>query len=270
MNLEILIPVRNPTAVFDKTVESLTVQTDKNFSVLISDNFSTKGQEHIAAALEKLSAAGIAARKVQPPVELERVEHWNWAHYQSPADWLKPLFVGDWLEPVYVSRVREIAAANPACRYIYSNGYTHIAGQEPTTGQNPWAGRFNSPEVMQDVVLRHGMQFGPPSAAAYERTAFLALGGYPTGLPISADSLLYCTLAARFGAAGIQEKLCHFNIHAARFSTALPGKRRDTYREAMTFYFMLGYHAWTERDCFPVLGFLRLLARETKNQLVRK
>jgi hypothetical protein len=269
MTIEVLIPVRNPTEVFAKTIDSLATQTDKQFSVLISENFSTSGFDQIEKALEKLSAVGIVARRIQPPMELERVEHWNWLHYQSKADWLKPLFAGDWLDPVYISCIRKIAEGNSACRYIYSNGYTYCPGEKPATALNPWAGKFNSPAEMQDVVLRYGMQFGPPSAAAYEQTAFLTLGGYSTAMPVSADSLLFCTLAARFGAAGIQEPLVHFNIHAARFSTSLPGKRRDTFRETMTFFFMLGYHAWTENARFSITGFLRLLLRETKNYMIR-
>jgi glycosyltransferase involved in cell wall biosynthesis len=269
MTFEVCIPIRNPTEVLGKTVDSLVAQTDKKFSVLISDNFSTKGQEYIEAALKKLSGAGIAARKIQPPMELDRVESQNWVQHQSKAEWLKPLWVGDWIDPIYISRVREIAAANPECRYIYSNGYCHQIGKDPTTSHNAWAGRFNTAEEMQDMVLRNGMQFGNPSAAAYERNLFLSLGGYPTTFPISADSLFFCMMAARFGAAGIQEPLCHLNIHAARFSILLPGKRRDTFREMITYFFMLAYHAWTERARLPICGFLRLLARETKNYLIQ-
>src|SRR2546421_4203992 len=106
---EILIPVRNPTEVLGKTVESLASQTDKGFSVLISDNFSTSGQEHLERALAALAQAGLSARRIQPPAELGRVEHWNWLHYQSGAQWLKPLFTGDWLERDYVAAVREAA-----------------------------------------------------------------------------------------------------------------------------------------------------------------
>lgn len=270
MTLEVLIPVRNPTEVFAKTIDSLAAQTDKNFAVLISDNFSTSGAEHLEAALKKLSAAGIAARKIGPPLELERVEHWNWLHYQATADWLKPLFAGDWLEPAYVARWRETVAAEPACRYVFTNGFIHFPGEEPRTFPNYWTGRFNAPVVMQEVVLRTGMQFGPPSTAAYERTAFIGLGGYASTLPIVADSLLFCSLAARCGVAGIRETLFHMNIHAARFSTSLPGKQRDTFRETMTYLYLLGYHAWTERDRFPVIGFLRQLARETRNYFFRK
>jgi glycosyltransferase involved in cell wall biosynthesis len=270
MTLEILIPIRNPTDVFSKTADSLAAQTDKNFSVLISDNFSTTGREHIEQALKKLSEAGIFARKIQPPIELGRVEHWNWLHQQSNADWLKPLFGGDWLEPAYISRVREIAATTPACRYIYSNGYTHRPGLPDLTAHNQWAGRFSTAKEMQDVVLRNGMQFGPPSAAAYERQAFLSAGGYDPKLPIAADSYLFCKLAARFGAAGIQEKFVHFNIHAARFSTGLPEKRWETFRETMTYFFKLARDVRADGGRIPIFGFLRLLARETRNYCLKR
>lgn len=261
MNLEVLIPIRNPTEVFSKTIESLVAQTDKNFSVLISDNFSTKGAEHIESALQKLFAVGIVARKIQPPSELGRVEHWNWLHQQSKADWLKPLFAGDWLEPIYFVHLHETILTYPSCRYVFTNGYTHWPGKEPWTGKNPWTGKFNPPKVMQDVVLRYGMQFGPPSAAAYERAAFWAAGGYDPKLPICADSYLFCKLSAIFGAAGMAERLYHFQIHGARFSTELHKKQRETFRESITYYFKLLRDVRAVGGKIPFFGFLRLLAR---------
>lgn len=263
MTFEILIPVRNATEVFAKTIDSLVTQTDKNFSVLISDNFSTNGREHIEKALIQLEKAGIAARRVQPPGELGRVEHWNWLHYQSEADWLKPLFAGDWLEPDYIESVRKAGNSDPRCAYIYT-GYQYHRGTETITTISKWTGRFFTAREMQEVVLRYAMQFGPPSAAAYSRTAFLGLGGYAAELPITADSFLFCTLAARFGAFGVPKALCHFNIHPNRFSTTLPEQRLNTNRETLTYIFTLAYHAWTEKDNFPVGGFLRLLAKEWK------
>ena len=268
--LEVLIPVRNPTEVFAKTVESLALQTDKNFSVLISDNFSTKGGEHLESAIKKLSEAGIAACKIQPPAELGRVEHWNWLHEQSQADWLKPLFAGDWLEPIYVTRLRETVAANPSCRYVFSNGYTHVPGQAPFTGENQWTGRFRTPAEMQDMVLRFGMQFGPPSAAAYERTTFFSVGGYDPALPICADSYLFCKLAALFGTAGIPEKVFHFLLHTARFSNDLPGKRREAFRERMTYYFWLVRDVRAAGGRVPMIGFSRLLARTVRDYFFRR
>jgi hypothetical protein len=242
-------------------------QTDRNFSVLLSDNHSTKGVEFIDAAVRQLEAAGINVRRIRPPYELGRVEHWNWAHYGAKADWLKPLFAGDWLETDYVAKVRAAIIANPPCRYLYVGYVLHHGDAPPQEGWGVWAGNFRTAAEMERAVLSHGMQFGPPSAAAYEREAFIAIGGFPTTLPICSDSLMFCVMASRFGALGLVEPLCHFNIHGARFSSTLPQQRRAAFRETLTYDFLLGYHAWTENVNFSKWGFARLLFRETRAYL---
>jgi hypothetical protein len=262
--LEIILPLRNPTAVIQQTVDSLATQTDRNFSVLISDNHSTRGGEFIQAAITQVQAAGINVRRVAPPVELGRVEHWNWAHYQARADWLKPVFAGDWLDVQYVAKLRAAIAANSGCRYVFAPYVLHKTDVAPVNVVSPWAGKYLPASEMAQKVLSHGMQFGPPSAAAYERNSFVILGGYPTALPICSDSLLFCAMASRFGVLGLPEPLCHFNIHDARFSTGLPQRRKDTLREGITYYWLLGYHAWAERMPFSKIGFARLLAREIR------
>jgi glycosyltransferase involved in cell wall biosynthesis len=57
--LEIILPVRNPTAVLTQTVRSLATQTDRRFTVLLSDNHSTQGLELLEAAVNELQDAGI-------------------------------------------------------------------------------------------------------------------------------------------------------------------------------------------------------------------
>jgi hypothetical protein len=265
--IEIILPLRNPTTAFERSVESLLAQTERRFSVLVSDNHSSTGADLITASIERLRAAGIEVRGVRPPLELGRVEHWNWAMQESAADWLKPLFAGDWLDADYVASLCRAMADNPACRYIFCSYILHPGENPPVTVTSPWVGRFRPPAEMQRNVLSHGMQFGPPSAAAYERAAFISVGGYATTLPICADGLTYCTLAARFGVLGLAEPLCHFNIHDARFSTKLPGRARDTLRETMTYYGMLGYHAWSRRAQVSRTAFGRLLVRQLRHYL---
>lgn len=269
MNLEILIPLRNPTEVLDQTVQSLAAQTDRAFSVLISDNFSTQGLAWIDRAAAQLQAAGIPVRRVRPPAELGRVEHWNWLHYQSGAEWLKPLFGGDWLEPDYLAAVRAVVTGTPQCAYVCS-AFQYHRGEETSGGISKWAGRFCPPAEMQELVLRFGMQFGPPSAAAYRREAFLGSGGYDPALPICADSLFFCKLAARHGAYGLPRACVHFRLHAARFSSSLPEKQRATFRETLRYYAELGLTAWHERWRFPVGGHARLFLREMRGRLLKK
>lgn len=263
--LEFILPVRNPTEVLEQTVSSIVGQTDRNFSVLISDNYTTKGGEWIDAAVIEFQKAGITARRIQPPVELGRVEHWNWVHYQTTGDWLKPVFAGDWLELNYVAKLRAAQDANPACRYIFASYVLHRLNEAPVTVTSPWVGRFFPPAEMKSSVLRYGMQFGPPSAAAYERTTFIAAGGYPTPLPICSDSLLFCAMASRHGVLGFAEPLCHFNIHGARFSTTLGEKRKFTFQETITYYWMLACQAWSERVHFCKISFARMLLRELRS-----
>ncbi len=259
-DLEILIPIRNATEVFARTIESLAAQTERRFTVLISDNFSTSGGEHLEQALARLAAAGIPARRIRPPSELGRVEHWNWLHYQSAAMWLKPLFAGDWLEPDYIAAVREVCAREPRCAYVYC-GFHHHQGGQSHSAAPAYSGRFFTAPEMQEIVLRYAMQFGPPSAAAYRHDAFLKSGGYDPRLPICADSLLFCKLAARHGAWGLERPLAHFLIHAARFSDSLGAKRRETFRENLCYMAELGITARHERWRFPVAGYARLFAR---------
>lgn len=270
-SIEVLIPLRNAPAVFRTTVDSLLAQTDRGFRVLLSDNHSTTGGEVIAETLDRLHAAGIAAERLAPPVELERVEHWNWLHFQATAPWLKPLFAGDWLEPDYIASVRAEIAAEPRCRYVYCGYLLHDAATGAVTETRPgWAGPFRPAEEMREIVLRYAHQSGPPSAAIYERTAFVAAGGYRTGLPIAADSLLFCALAARHGAKGIPRALCHFNLHGGRFTNLLPGRQLAVYREKFTYIATLAYHAWTEKLPVPKLALARLTARELRKWWIER
>ncbi len=262
-SLEIILPLHNPTAALQRTAGSLAAQTDRGFSVLISDNFSATGGEFITGAVEQLRAAGIPARRVQPPAELGRVEHWNWMHYESNADWLKPLSAGNWLEPGYVARLREGIGANPDCRYVSCNYVLHRGHAAPRRMSSAWAGRFHpAPELRQNVPA-FGKLFGPPGAAAYEKTAFTAIGGFPTTLRIRAASLVFHTLALRFGALGLAEPLCHCASLDDDLASGAPS-RKPASQEAFTQYFMLAYYAWTENVSLPRFQFLKLLAREAR------
>jgi len=264
--LEILIPLRNPTAVLDRTIQSLVDQTERDFSVALSDNHSDSGNEFIDRAEATLTGGGIAVRRLKPPTPLGRVEHWNWLHYESAATWLKPLFGGDWLEREYMAELFAAQRRHPECAYFYC-GYHHHSTRGTVTLLPRTVGQYLDAAAMQDAVLRFAMQFGPPSAAAYTRDAFIHSGGYLPRLPICADALLHCQIAARRGGCGLDRPLINFLIHPARFSDTLGTKARETFRETLCYCGILGLTAWHERWVFPVWGYARLIAREIRNYL---
>jgi hypothetical protein len=261
-DLNILIPVRNPTEVILDSVRSLIRQNNRSFSVLLSDNYSNTGVELIDQARNLLNEAGITCELLQPPSELGRVEHWNWLHYQSKAEWLKPLFAGDWLEEIYISRVFELRKRYPECRYFYSSYHYHKKGEEKVVVPS-WAGALRSRDEMRLVVARHGMQFGPPSAACYHRDLFYQHGAYNPMIPICADSYLFCQLAAAAPSYGFREALCHFHIHDSRFSTDLDTKTRKSLQEGRFYATSLAAQSWLQRWKVPPVNWVRRLVKLT-------
>ena len=127
--LEIIMPVRNPGAKLLETGASLAAQSERGFGVVVSDNFSTGGSEILEQFCGAMRAAEIPVRRVKPDYELGRVQHWNWAHGQGAADWLKPLFVGDLLKPDYVKSHRQRIEARPPAQIVRCEFEIHAAGK---------------------------------------------------------------------------------------------------------------------------------------------
>ena len=223
--LDIIIPVRNPGRKLLETIDSLTAQTERNFGVVLSDNHSSNGHEHLSEAEGLLRRHGIAVRRVQPPRELGRVQHWNWAHAQGNAEWLKPLFVGDLLLPGYVERVRARAEARSACGIIRCEYETRLAGSAPRVTITPFAEIALTPQQFLWWFPSHGNWIGGPINVAYRRTAWCSAGGYAVQLPACADLNLNVNLILQHGLETIPEILAVFQLHTQRFSHGI-GRRR--------------------------------------------
>lgn len=222
--LEIIMPARSPGAVLMQTIDSLLAQTDRGFGVLLSDNFSSKGLEFFDLGAKQLASAGIAVRRVKPPFELGRVEHWNWAHAQGEGEWLKPLFVGDLLKPDYVEQIlKRIQAPTPAdiirCEFEAASPARTVISQAPSTQA------FLTPAEFVEQYLAHGNWLGGPINVCCRRTAWRAAGGYSVQLPACADVNLYFRLALGRGLETIPECLATFQLHDQRFSHGITKRR---------------------------------------------
>src|ERR1700722_5402785 len=128
--LEIIVPLRNPGAELARTVASLTSQTDRGFGVLLCDNFSTTGLECLDKAQKLLASDGIPVRCLRPPFELRHVEHWNWAHAESRAEWLKPLSPGGALKPAYVQQLKQRVSQQPKAQLVRCEFEIDSAGKD--------------------------------------------------------------------------------------------------------------------------------------------
>jgi glycosyltransferase involved in cell wall biosynthesis len=260
--IEIIIPIRNPSDVLLESIRSLAAQNCREFRVTLSDNHSSTGSEYLEQAEGILSEAGIPFRRISPPRELGRVEHWNWAFHQADTEWVKPLFAGDSFFPFAIGKFQTAVKNNPGIRFFFSSYIYCAEGKETVPTHITWAGK-SSAEKMRKVVIKHGMQFGPPSGVLFQKSLFVVLGGFPPGLPITADCLLFCRMAAHSGAYGFSEPLFRFNIHGGRFSKSLPSKRKETLAETWNYRMSLLYYAWTQGWNLHLVAFTRSMLKST-------
>ncbi len=204
--LEIILPMHNPGPQLARTVASLLAQIDQLFSVLLSDNYSRTGLNHLDAAQEQLAAAGILVRRLKPPYELKRLEHWNWAHARSQADWLKLLQAGEELKPAYVQRMRQRISERPKAQLIRCDLEMRTEwGFERMTA--PFDQDASSPAEFLNYFPAHVAWVSRSSNFACTRTAWLAMGGYSTHLPACAALNLNVILALHYGLENLAETL---------------------------------------------------------------
>ena len=188
--LEIIMPLRNPGNVLRDTVASLLAQTDKRFGVLLSDNFSTRGIENFDEAERLLNGAGIAVKRVRPPRELKRIEHWNWAHAQAQSEWIKPLFAGELLNAAYAGEVLGLATKTKAHQIRCFAG-----GKVPI----PARSTYLTPEDFLTYYPKFGNWMGNTLHVCYRRSAWMGAGGYAIHLPACADENICVRLALEAG-----------------------------------------------------------------------
>jgi hypothetical protein len=188
------------------TIASLIAQTDHNFAVILGENASPTANMVVNAAQRQLTAAGVEVRHLKAPFEMKPVELLNWSHAQSQAAWLKPLFPGEELHREYVARLKERISAKPnarviacACTLDTEWGLETIAA--PFTGDDITTTEFKGYFPAHLEWLKRTINF------AYNRTAWLALGGYSPQLPNYAALNLHVLLALHYGVENLSQAL---------------------------------------------------------------
>jgi hypothetical protein len=204
--LEIIIPVRNGCRRLLPTTASLTAQTDRRFGVLLSDDYSTTGPAQLDEAQHELTAAGIAVRRLRPPRGLKRLEHWNWAHAQSRAGWLKLLLPGEELKPNYVARLGKCVEERPHARFIRCDVELRTEWG-PAAERAPFPRGGIGPAEVMSYFPRTQDWISRSINVACERTAWLAAGGYATHYAACATLRFNLIQALHHGVENLAEPL---------------------------------------------------------------
>lgn len=236
MKFSVIIPLYNKAPYIRKALESVLAQTYTDYELIIVDDGSTDGSFTIAKQFidERLKIKGTEdevkgyrlkvkgkensgaetngyklssinyklIRQANSGVSAAR----NNGVAQSSGDYIAFLDADDWWDSTYLERMAQLITDYPdaglyACNYVYYKaGKTHVALNIPT-------GYINYPKAYYES---NAMPVWT-GAAMVPRMVFEEMGGFPLGIKLGEDFLLWSKIALRYPVAFLNEPLAYYN-----------------------------------------------------------
>ena len=236
MKFSVIIPLYNKAPYIRKALESVLAQTYTDYELIIVDDGSTDGSFTIAKLFidERLKIKGTEDEvkgyrlKVKgkensgaetngyklSPINYKLIRQANSGVSaarnagvaQAQGEYLAFLDADDWWEPTYLERMAQRINDYPdaglyASNYVYYKpGKTHVALNIPT-------GYINYPKAYYEG----GAMPVTSITAIIHRTVFNEMGGFPLGIKLGEDFLLWAKIALRYPVAFLNEALAYYN-----------------------------------------------------------
>lgn len=203
----VIVPLYNKAGYVRKALESIVNQTFQDYEVIIVNDGST---DNSLAIVEKFfeqiddrwiddrltiisqANAGVAAAR-------------NKGVKESQGEYVCFMDADDWWEPVYLQEMDRLINEYPdaglyATNYVYYKpGKTHVALKLER-------GYMNYPEA-----YLHGEMPVWTGAACMPRKVFEAMGGFPVGIKLGEDFLLWAKTALHYKVAFCEKPLAYYN-----------------------------------------------------------
>ena len=224
----VIMPLYNKAPYVRKALESIMTQTFTDFELIIVDDGSTDGSADICEEFIKQqptsdsSLKGEELSSIEGPVDVHRTPNGGRLHLirqanagvaaarnrgvaESHGEFLCFLDADDWWEPTFLEEmdklITEYSNAGIYCtNYIYYKpGKTHVAIKHPT-------GYMNYPET-----YLHGEMPVWTGATCMPRRVFDEMGGFPVGIKLGEDFLLWAKTAIKYKVAFCEKPLAYYN-----------------------------------------------------------
>ena len=214
MKFSVIIPLYNKAPYVRKALETVCAQTYRDYEIIVINDGSTdnsaiiaeeylNGVEGISYKILFQQNAGVSAAR-------------NNGVAQASGEYIAFLDADDWWKPTYLEKMAQLIEDYPeaglyACNYIYYKpGKTRVA-------LNITTGYINYPKAYYES----GAMPVTSITALMPRAVFDEMGGFPLGIRLGEDFLLWAKIA-------LQHKVAFLNEPLAWYNNDVPVKMRAT------------------------------------------
>ena len=233
MKFSVIIPLYNKAPYVRKALESVLAQTYTDYELIVVDDGSTDdscaiADEFVREAMgnglwaidEETNRQSLISNRLmllkQQNAGVSAARNNGVA--QAHGDYIAFLDADDWWEPTYLERMAQLIEDYPeaglyACNYYYHKDGTNIIKVDIPTGY------FNYPK-------EYFNNFAMPvwtGATMMHRRVYDDMEGFPLGIKLGEDFLLWAKVAMNYKVAFLNEPLAYYN-------NTLPPNHRATYK----------------------------------------
>ena len=210
MKFSVIIPLYNKAPYIRKALESVLAQTYADYELIIIDDGSTDGSAEIAEAILQDPASRLIAssphrliRQANSGVSAAR----NNGVAQAQGDYIAFLDADDWWEPTYLERMAQLIEDHPEAG-LYGMNYIYYKPGKTRVALHTDTGYINYPK---EYMRNNAMMIFTSSSSSMSKKVYDEMGGFPVGIKLGEDFLLWAKTALHYPVAFCKEPLAYYN-----------------------------------------------------------
>ena len=213
--LSVIIPLYNKAPYVKKALESVFAQTYTDFELIIVDDGSSDDSLAIAKQCITDRCAVDRHDGCRSALPVEIIEQANSGVSAarnngvstSSGDYIAFLDADDWWEPTFLEKMAQLIEDYPEAGLYASNYIYYKSGKTRVAVSNIETGYFNYPKAYYEG----GAMPVTSISVVIPRKVFDETGGFPLGIKLGEDFLLWAKIAMQYKVAFLNEPLAWYN-----------------------------------------------------------
>lgn len=213
MKFSVIIPLYNKAPYVAKAIQSVLSQTINDYELIVVDDGSSDDSAEIAAQAIKGYGNCRLIRQENAGVSIAR----NNGVAASNGECLCFLDADDWWEPTFLEEMSKLMADFPDAG-IYGTNYTIVDETKHKTRVSPVGVDENFEKGYINYCQVYAKTLAMPiwtGAVCLPRQVFVAMKGFPKGIKLGEDFLLWIHIALQYKVAFLNKPLAYYNQDAS-------------------------------------------------------